>query len=358
VLRHSDEIINFISFSWQDTIPGAPYAWEGIQHLFNAEQVTLTRSSLVSLVVPVHNEMNSIDLFIKKLDAVITLLKQKYRFELVFVNDGSTDATEQMIMSYAHKLQWVTLINLSRNFGKEAALSAGIKHAKGDAVIPMDVDLQDPPEIIEQMLVHWQAGAKIVNASRSSRDQDSWLKRTSAAAFYKIFNLLADRPIPIGVGDYRLLDREVVDAILTIGERSRFNKGLFSWVGFDTVEISYERPARSAGETHWSYWKLWKLACDGIFASTTMPLRIWTYIGMMMTLASIMYSGFLFFRTLLFGVDTPGYSSTVILILTFGGLNMFALGIIGEYVGRIYIEVRQRPLYIVRSVYEHSEAET
>lgn len=318
----------------------------------------MAKKNLVSLVVPVHNEMNAIDLFIEKLHAVIAVLKQKYRFELVFVNDGSTDATERLIMGYARKLPWISLINLSRNFGKEAALSAGIKHAKGDAVIPMDVDLQDPPEVIEQMLIHWQSGAKIVNACRASRDQDSRLKRISAAAFYKIFNLLADRPIPSGVGDFRLLDREVVNAILTIGERSRFNKGLFSWVGFETVEISYERPARSSGETHWSYWKLWKLACDGIFASTTMPLRIWTYIGLIMTLVSIMYSGFLFFRTLIFGVDVPGYTSTVILILIFGGMNMFALGIIGEYVGRIYIEVRKRPLYIVRSVYQHSETET
>ncbi|NTW56043.1 MAG: glycosyltransferase family 2 protein [Chlorobiaceae bacterium] len=302
--------------------------------------------------------MHSIDLFIERLDAVITVLKQKYRFELVIVNDGSTDATERMIMNYAHKLPWISLINLSRNFGKEAALSAGIKYAKGDAVIPMDVDLQDPPEIIEQMLAHWQSGKKIVNARRASRDQDSWLKRTSAAMFYKTFNLLAERPIPFGVGDFRLLDREVVDAILTIGERSRFNKELFNWVGFETVEISYERPARSAGETHWSYLKLWKLACDGIFASTTIPLRIWTYIGFVMTLISIIYSGFLFFRTLLFGIDIPGYASTTILILIFGGMNMFALGIIGEYVGRIYIESRQRPLYIVRSVYQHQETET
>ncbi|NTU49629.1 MAG: glycosyltransferase family 2 protein [Desulfobulbaceae bacterium] len=302
--------------------------------------------------------MNSIDLFIEKLNAVITVLERKYCFELVFVNDGSTDATERAIMNYASQLSWISLINLSRNFGKEAALSAGIKHARGDAVIPMDVDLQDPPEIIEQMLIHWQEGAKVVNARRASRDQDSWLKRTSAAAFYKIFNFLADRPIPFGVGDFRLLDREVVDAIMTLGERSRFNKELFNWVGFETIEISYERPARSAGVTHWSYWKLWKLACDGIFASTTIPLRIWTYIGLIMTVVSIFYSGFLFFRTLLLGVDTPGYASTAILILIFGGMNMFALGIIGEYVGRIYTEVRQRPLYIVRSVYQHSETDT
>ncbi len=322
------------------------------------DRLKLTKTNLVSLIVPVHNEMNSIDPFIEKVAAVITVLQQKYRFELVFINDGSTDATELAIMSYARKLPWISLVNFSRNFGKEAALSAGINQARGDAVIPMDVDLQDPPEIIEQMLMHWQEGAKVVNARRASRDKDSWLKRTSAAAFYKVFNLLADRPIPFGVGDFRLLDREVVDAILTIGERSRFNKELFSWVGFETVEISYERPARSAGETHWSYWKLWKLACDGIFASTTIPLRMWTYIGLVMTLVSMMYSGFLFFRTLLLGVDTPGYASTVILILTFGGMNMFALGIIGEYVGRIYVEVRQRPLYIVRSVYRHSDDET
>ena len=244
----------------------------------------------------------------------------------------------------------VRLINLSRNFGKEAALSAGLDLSCGDAVIPIDVDLQDPPEIIPEMIERWQAGAKVVNARRISRHTDSWLKRNSANVFYRVFNMLADHPIPDNVGDFRLLDREVVNVIKDLGERSRFNKGLFSWVGFEPDEIIYKRPARDTGASRWSYWKLWKLGLDGIFTSSTVPLRIWTYLGSALALASIFYSLFILVRTLIFGADTPGYASTVILILGFGGLNMFALGIIGEYVGRIYTEVRQRPLYVVRSI--------
>jgi len=197
----------------------------------------------------------------------------------------------------------------------------------------------------------------VVNARRSRREADTWLKRATSNGFYRLFNALADRPIPRDVGDFRLLDREVVQAIRQLGERSRCNKALFSWVGFETEEVTYERPPRAAGESQWSYWKLTKLALDAIFSSTTVPLRIWTWIGMVMAAVSLVYSAFLLLRTLVFGIDVPGYASTVILILVFGGLNMFALGIIGEYVGRIYTEVRQRPLYIIRSQYPGGGAE-
>lgn len=254
-----------------------------------------------------------------------------------------------MILAAAALDTSIGLINLSRNFGKEAALMAGLAHARGDAVIPLDVDLQDPPEVICPMIRKWRAGDKLVNARRIRRDSDNFFKAASARAFYRVFNLLAESPIPRGVGDFRLLDREVVTAICQLGERSRCNKALFSWVGFEPVEITYERPARAAGTTQWSYWKLWKLALDGIFSSSTVPLRIWTYIGMGMAVLSALYSIFLLTRTLILGIDLPGYASTAILILVFGGMNMFALGIIGEYVGRIYTEVRQRPLYIIRS---------
>ncbi|MCL4156875.1 UNVERIFIED_CONTAM: hypothetical protein GTU68_003865 [Idotea baltica] len=194
----------------------------------------------------------------------------------------------------------------------------------------------------------WMNGAQIVNARRITRDQDTWLKRTSAGAFYKIFNILADHPIPRNVGDFRLLDREVVEVVRQLGERSRFNKALFSWVGFETAELTHERPARADGESAWSYWKLWKLALDGIFSSSTTPLRVWSYIGVLMGVMSFTYSAYILIKTLAFGGDVPGYASTIILILTFGGFNLFALGIIGEYVGRIYTEVRQRPLYVLR----------
>ncbi len=190
-----------------------------------------------------------------------------------------------------------------------------------------------------------------MNAKRRDRAEDGWLKRGSAAAFYRVFNVLADRSIPQNVGDFRLLDRQVVDVIRSLGERARFNKALFSWVGFETSEIEFDRPRRNAGRSSWSYWKLWNFALDGIFAASTTPLRIWSYVGIALATASFLYAAFIFFLAVIVGIDTPGYASTVILILMFGGLNLLAIGIVGEYVGRIYTEVRNRPLYIVRSVH-------
>ena len=317
--------------------------------------VAVTRS--VTLIVPVYNEEASISAFLDRVTPVLDGIGPRIRFEILFVNDGSRDATERLILAAAEQRSDISLINLSRNFGKEAALFAGMCHAEGEAVIPLDVDLQDPPAVISEMIVRWLAGAKVVNARRARRDGDSRLKSLTANAFYYVFNAMAEQPIPSGVGDFRLFDREVVQAIRQLGERSRFNKALFSWVGFETEEVTYDRPARATGETCWSYWKLWKLALDGIFASSTVPLRIWTYMGVVMALASLAYSAVIFARTLLFGVDVPGYASMLILILVFGGMNMFALGIIGEYVGRIYTEVRQRPLYIIRSRHPASQME-
>ncbi len=311
----------------------------------------------VTLIVPVYNEEKSISAFLDKVTPVLDGMRSRVSFEILFVNDGSRDATERLILAAAAERTDIALINLSRNFGKEAALFAGMNHATGDAVIPLDVDLQDPPEVISQMVHLWTGGAKVVNARRARRDGDGRLKAITSSAFYRIFNALAEQPIPRDVGDFRLFDRDVVQAICRLGERSRCNKALFSWVGFEAEEIVYDRPARAAGETRWSYWRLWKLALDGIFASSTVPLRIWTYVGVIMAVISLAYSAVLFVRTLFFGIDVPGYASTVILILVFGGLNMFALGIIGEYVGRIYTEVRQRPLYIVRSHHPSSRAE-
>lgn len=308
----------------------------------------VNRPRLVSLVVPVYNEQDCIAAFLERVDLALGAISPNIGFEILFVDDGSRDATRRVIEQAAAARHDIALVSLSRNFGKEAALLAGLRHARGDAVIPLDVDLQDPPEVIPRMIACWMAGARVVNARRAARHADSWMKRTSATAFYRVFNMMAEYPIPRGVGDFRLLDREVVETVCQLGERSRFNKALFSWVGFETEEISYDRPAREAGESRWSYWKLLKLALDGIFASSTAPLRIWTWVGLLMAVLSLAYSAYIFARTSLFGVDLPGYASTVILILTFGGLNMFALGIIGEYIGRIYTEVRQRPHYVVR----------
>ena len=310
----------------------------------------------ITLIIPVLNEEDSIGLFLERATEMVEANADRAIFDYLFVNDGSTDTTERVILAAAKGRDDISLINLSRNFGKEAALIAGMAHATGDAVIPLDVDLQDPPAVISEMITKWQAGARIVNARRVKRDSDSWLKARSAAAFYRVFNALSEQPIPRDVGDFRLMDREVVRVITTLGERSRCNKSLFSWVGFETDEVTYERPPRAVGTSRWNYWKLTKLALDAIFSSSTVPLRVWTYFGIGMAALSLVYSVFLFVRTLIFGIDLPGYASTVILILVFGGLNMFALGIIGEYIGRIYTEVRQRPLYIVRSHHSSEKA--
>lgn len=230
----------------------------------------------ISLIVPVFNEEDCIEPFLEKVRPVISQLQPQIRSEILFVNDGSSDATEDLIRRAAQDQSDISLVSLSRNFGKEAALFAGLRYAQGSAVIPLDVDLQDPPEVITQMIAKWRDGAKVVNARRLARDGDGFFKRATANAFYRVFNALAEQPIPQHVGDFRLFDREVVEVICSLGERSRFNKGLFAWVGFTPEEITYDRPARSAGTTRWSYWKLWKLALDGIFSWSTMPLRIWT----------------------------------------------------------------------------------
>lgn len=324
--------------------------------LSNAAQPETTPVPRVTLVVPVYNEEASIDTFLERVAQTTGDFGPSVRFDILFVNDGSRDKTERIILAAAAERDDISLINFSRNFGKEAALTAGLHHASGDAVIPLDVDLQDPPEVMAEMIRRWQGGAKLVNARRTRRDADTWLKKASASAFYRLFNALAEQPIPQDVGDFRLMDREVVQAIRQLGERSRCNKALFSWVGFETEEVTYERPPRAAGQSQWNYWKLTKLALDAIFSSSTVPLRIWTYVGMLMAFVSLVYSVFLVVRTMIFGIDVPGYASTAILILIFGGLNMFALGIIGEYVGRIYTEVRQRPLYVVRSYHRSDRA--
>jgi len=312
----------------------------------------------VSIVVPVYNEEAAIRPFVEAVEAALASLPQWVSYKIVFVNDGSTDATEIVIQALAAQNDAVEFINLSRNFGKEAALAAAVGIVPGDAIIPIDVDLQDPPELIPQMIERWIAGAKIVNARRINRREDGWVKRRSASAFYRVFNIIAERPIPENVGDFRLMDRAIVDVVRQLGERARFNKALFNWVGYEADEVTFERPSRETGRSRWSYWKLWNLALDGIFSSTTAPLRIWTYVGLGMAVFSVAYAAFIFFTTLVGGRDTPGYASTVILILTFGGLNMIALGILGEYIGRIYNEVRQRPLYVVRSVSQALEEET
>lgn len=306
---------------------------------------------LLSLVVPVLNEQASIQPFLHRIRAALRGVGPDLAVEVLFVNDGSRDGTEFVIRSAMQGDPSIRLVNLSRNFGKEAALWAGLAHARGDAVVPLDVDLQDPPEAIPAMVAKWRAGARIVNARRASRATDGWLKRTTARGFYRVFNWLADQPIPRDVGDFRLLDRQVVDVLRTLGERVRFNKALFTWVGFESEEVLFDRAPRSRGRSAWGWWKLWNLALDGILSSSTKPLRVWSYLGSILSALAFLYAATVLVRTVVWGADTPGYASTVLLILTFGGLNLLAIGILGEYVGRILTEVRERPLYVVRSVH-------
>lgn len=307
----------------------------------------------LSLIVPVLNEEATIAAFLEEsgraLDKAVALMPEGSGAEWVFVNDGSTDATEVVITTRAAADPRIKLVNLSRNFGKEAALAAGLDHATGDAVIPIDVDLQDPPEVIVDMVRAWLDGAAVVNARRVDRSSDSLSKRVSSSWFYKFYNRIADQPIPENVGDFRLLGKQAVDVIRRLPEQSRFNKGLFNWVGFKVVTIDYERAPRSAGASKWRGWKLWNLALDGITASTTVPLRIWTYVGAAIAALAFLYALFLVIYTLVFGADMPGFASIMVAVLGLGGLQLLSLGIMGEYVGRIATEVRGRPLYVVSS---------
>jgi glycosyltransferase involved in cell wall biosynthesis len=243
------------------------------------------------------------------------------------------------------------VIELSRNFGKEAALTAGIDAAKGDAVIPIDGDLQDPPDLIIAMVAAWRAGAEVVLARRADRSSDSFLKRFTARWFYRINNRLSSIQIPDGVGDFRLMDRVAVDALKQLTEQQRFMKGLFAWVGFRTVTLDYVRQPRQAGTSKFSGWKLWNFAIDGITSFSSAPLKLWSYVGGIGAVLTLGYAVFIVARTLIYGVDLPGYASLLVAILFFGSLQLISVGVLGEYIGRIYLETKRRPVYLVRRAY-------
>jgi len=312
-----------------------------------------TPMTRLSLVVPVFNEQDSIDVFIAECDhhlAGLTGLSLEY----VFVNDGSTDDTLERLLAQVDADPRVTVVDLSRNFGKEAALSAGINAAQGDAVVPMDVDLQDPPALIPVLIERWREGFEVVLARRSDRGQDAWLKRTSAGAFYRIHNLISEPSIPPNVGDFRLMDRVVVDALRDLPESRRFMKGLFAWVGFRTVIVDYQRPARHAGQSKFSGWRLWNLALEGLTSFSTAPLRVWTYLGLTVSMLSIAFALFIVFKVLVNGIDVPGYASVIVALTLLGGLQMMGIGILGEYLGRTYLESKRRPVYLVRRIHRRN----
>ena len=308
-------------------------------------------SPLVSVVAPFYNEEGMIDQFFLQVIAVLEETGMKW--EIVCVDDGSHDGTLAALIAGARDNPAIKVLQLSRNFGKEAALTAGLEESAGDVVVLMDADLQDPPVLIQQMLDKWREGYDVVYGVRQSRNSDSLGKRLSADGFYRVFNKLTPTPVPANAGDFRLMDRRVVDRVRELPERTRFMKGLFAWVGFRSTAVTYDRPAREAGQSAWSYWKLWNFALDGLTSFSTMPLRVWTYVGLTVSLLSFLYASFLIIRTLFFGVDLPGYASLMVVILFLGGIQLISLGVIGEYLGRVFLEVKQRPLYLVDRVYQY-----
>ena len=306
---------------------------------------------LVSLVVPFYNESEGIAQFY---DAIIEVFDElpDLELEVICIDDGSSDDTLYKLIDLVQHDARFRVIELSRNFGKEAALTAGIDAARGDAVIPFDADLQDPPEMIPRLIEQWITGAEVVLARRANRSSDAFLKKNTAAFFYKIHNSLSAIQIPDNVGDFRLMDRVAVNALRQLPERQRFMKGLFAWVGYKTVTVDYVRNARVAGKTKFSGWKLWNFAVEGITSFSTVPLRIWTYTGGVGALVTIIYGLIIILRTLILGVDLPGYASLLVSILFFGSLQLIGIGVLGEYMGRIYMENKQRPIYLVRAYHE------
>lgn len=302
----------------------------------------------VSLLVPMYNEQEALPLFWERTQAVLEKEKS-VKFEYVFVDDGSRDNTPFLLRELAGKYPFVKVVTLSRNFGKEAALTAGLAQAaKQDAVVVLDADLQDPPELIIPFVEKFNEGYDTVYAARQDRSNDSFLKRTTAKFFYKVYNYLADRPIPEDAGDCRLISKRVAEAVLQLPERERFLKGIFSWVGFKTTSVPYVRPERAAGTTKWNYWKLWNFALSGITASGSLPLKLWTYFGFGVSLFAFLYALVIVAKKLFLGNPVSGYSSLMVTILFFSGVQLISLGIIGEYLSRIFVETKARPTYIIK----------
>ncbi len=309
----------------------------------------------ISLVVPAYNESESIKKFLET--AVSVLLTTGMSYEIIIVNDGSKDNTLEILLNECNSYECLSIIDLSRNFGKEAALVAGLDAATGKAVIPMDADLQHPPELIPELIRQWQRGYDVVMCRRSSRSTDHWLQRWFASLFYRVHNALAEHSIPEDVGDFRLLDRKVVQALRLLPERRRFMKGIFAWVGFHSTIIEFDVEPRYAGKSSFSGWKLWNLALEGITSFSTVPLRIWTYVGGLVSLIALAYATKVVITTIVSGTDLPGYPSLLSAILFLGGIQLIGIGILGEYIGRIYSEVKQRPVYLVRSRHGFSSHE-
>lgn len=308
------------------------------------------RPGLISIVCPMKNEADNLAVFLARLVPVLKTVAERY--EIICINDGSDDDTLAQLLSARTDDPHLRIADLSRNFGKEAALTCGLDLSAGDVVIPMDADLQHPPETIAEMVLRWREGYEVVLARRQHRTNESWLRRSTANGFYRLHNKISEIDIPADVGDFRLMDRKVVEAIKRLPERRRFMKGLFAWAGFRQTTVTFACAQRQAGASKFTGWRLWNFALEGITSFSTIPLRIWTYIGASISSVALIYGISLVTRTLLYGPDVPGYASIITSILFLGGLQLAGLGVLGEYIGRIYGEVKQRPIYIIRDLYD------
>jgi len=302
-------------------------------------------SPKLSVIIPVHNESANIGPLCERLFPVLDRIGLPW--EVVFVDDGSRDDTLEVIRSLSRTEPRVGAISFSRNFGKEIAIAAGLDHARGHAVVIMDADLQHPPEMIEAFVERWQQGYDIVYGQRTDRSDETRVKRGFAHLFYRLFARFGEIGLPEGAGDFRLIDRKGVEVLRAMSEKARFSKGLYAWIGFKSTGVPFVVEERRFGSSKWSFRKLFRFAFDGIAAFSTVPLRIWTYLGFLISFLSIATALYFLIRTLLFGTDLPGFPSLIVSIMFFSGIQLMSLGIIGEYVGRIFAEVKRRPLYVV-----------
>lgn len=298
----------------------------------------------LSLIVPMYNEQEMVPVFFARAEEVLC---GRFSYEYIFVNDGSRDGTLAALKNLARRYPQVKIISLSRNFGKEAAVTAGLQAAAGQAAVILDADLQDPIELVPVFWEKFQQGYENVYGQRTDRRADSFFKRFTAQAFYKVYNKVADFPMPYNAGDFRLLSRRAVEAVAALPERERFMKGLFSWVGFKSIAVPYCRRPRAAGRGKWSYWRLWNFALSGLASATSLPLKLWTYAGMAVALFAFVFAAWIAYKKLVWGNPVSGYASLMVTILFFSGVQLITLGIIGEYLSRIFTEVKRRPVYLI-----------
>ncbi len=309
---------------------------------------SMDKEALISIIVPVYNEEAAIDIFFAEMRKFLATCS--YQYEIICVNDGSSDNTLDILKKYANEDKRIKAVSFSRNFGKERALYAGLKYSSGEAVIPIDVDLQNPPMTIKTFLEKWEEGYDIVYGVRENRENESRLRRFLSKKFYEFYNLISEQKAPYNAADFRLMDRKVVNAVLRIQEKHLFMKGIFNWVGYKSCPVLYNHADRAAGNSKFNFWKLWNLALDGITGSSTLPLKIWTFVGGGISFISFILALLYLIKNLIWGDPVQGFTTLVILILFFGGIQLLALGIFGEYIGRIMLEVKNRPLYIVDEV--------